>query len=44
MNKLLVLVACVLGSVSAGRILQRDWQGDIGTGKFPSWDKALKSM
>ncbi|XP_030571206.1 fat-body protein 1 [Drosophila novamexicana] len=28
MNKLLVLVACVLGSVSAGRILQRDWQVD----------------
>ncbi|EDV96605.1 GH16348 [Drosophila grimshawi] len=29
MNKLLVLVACVLGTVSAGRILQRDLQRDL---------------
>ncbi|XP_017956220.1 fat-body protein 1 [Drosophila navojoa] len=31
MNKFLVLVVCVLGTVSAGRIVQRDYQRDIGS-------------
>ncbi|EDW19406.1 fat-body protein 1 [Drosophila mojavensis] len=31
MNKFLLLVVCVLGTVSAGRIVQRDYQRDIGS-------------
>ncbi|XP_017862171.1 PREDICTED: fat-body protein 1 [Drosophila arizonae] len=31
MNKFLVLVVCVLGTVSAGRIVQRDYERDIGS-------------
>lgn len=41
MNKFLLLVVCVLGTVSAGRIVQRDYQRDIGSGKSPSRSKAV---